>query len=653
MAQYPLCNESATCGLEGLVVNYPFYINFYRNKTEINRLNKSGYLNPTLTLTGVIRSECTITSPTILVNLTNVQMQSEIFNSNYAYIERFKRYYNITSVKNVRENLWQIELSVDVLMSYKDSILKLKGLIARNEYKFNDYIEDKSISYRYNKSVEESDVEYVDIPFTNLPIMQELDTIIVEDTSQSGKYTTVKSNIVGLVSAKVNARLLITNGITRFKLRSKQRYDSYYGNNQYTWMIVEESTKAIKAKGTLNSKIGSTILTEDVDMVKLGLLFNGSGNISLYVNYMLDGALEYANNTFIKYTPTYLIQTLSNVGAELPPSYSPDSKAPNSYLPIVKSTDSSAIDISTSYIVDIANLEKFLNKIYLDKPNKSFVISSIVYPFKIDEYSEPSTTGVAVGTTPSYADTKASHVLYQQSPYFTFKPFKIKPKYNSYLDYDPFTKYEIYIPFCSWIHVNGEDVLNNELQLSYVLNYQSGAAVYYLVDVTNNKLISSGNATIGIQIPLDTSNAREIENQTKANNMSMILNTVGSTIAIAGGVASANPIATAGGVMKGASSIANYISTANQMYNVGQAVQSGGDFAIYMKKEPRVRITRMVEVDSTGYAKLIGKPLNEVHTLSELSGYTEVGSIHVEGLDTATLTEIKEVESLLKDGIIL
>lgn len=69
-------------------------------------------------LSGVLREECSIESPVIT-------MQYDPRGLNYAYIPEFGRYYFITDITVLRENLFQVSMHVDVLMSFNAQI---KGL---------------------------------------------------------------------------------------------------------------------------------------------------------------------------------------------------------------------------------------------------------------------------------------------------------------------------------------------------------------------------------------------------------------------------------------------------------------------------------------------------------------------------------------------
>lgn len=96
----------------------------YKNSSERQAINKT--ISDAVTLNGTLRSETSVTKPSIMVELENPSAY------NYAYIPEFGRYYFIDDMVSVRYNLWRIECSVDVLMSFKNEILALPVIIADN-----------------------------------------------------------------------------------------------------------------------------------------------------------------------------------------------------------------------------------------------------------------------------------------------------------------------------------------------------------------------------------------------------------------------------------------------------------------------------------------------------------------------------------------
>ena len=96
-------------------------------------------------MTGTLRTECSVLDPVILIQID--QERVNITRINYCYIPEFNRYYFIKGMRVMRENLWEIALHVDVLMSYKDFIKELPAVVSRNENSGNMLEDPKVVSY--------------------------------------------------------------------------------------------------------------------------------------------------------------------------------------------------------------------------------------------------------------------------------------------------------------------------------------------------------------------------------------------------------------------------------------------------------------------------------------------------------------------------
>lgn len=89
----------------------------YVNSSEKQAINKT--ISSGETLTGALRDESSVINPSFLIQHTNPS------GYNYCYISEFGRYYFITDIVSVRTDLWRINCTVDVLMSFKTQILNL------------------------------------------------------------------------------------------------------------------------------------------------------------------------------------------------------------------------------------------------------------------------------------------------------------------------------------------------------------------------------------------------------------------------------------------------------------------------------------------------------------------------------------------------
>lgn len=94
----------------------------YKTTNANNDLNKT--ISDKVELVGALREASSIIAPSILI-------QSNPIGYNYAYIPEFGRYYYIKNITAFRKGAYIIDLKCDVLMSFKDEILNMSGIVSR------------------------------------------------------------------------------------------------------------------------------------------------------------------------------------------------------------------------------------------------------------------------------------------------------------------------------------------------------------------------------------------------------------------------------------------------------------------------------------------------------------------------------------------
>lgn len=102
-------------------------IELFKTQTDSNHLTK--VLENPAPLTGTMRGVVDLINPIVTVELAQ---DNPARYSNYAYISEFDRYYYISKVVTVRNNLYELHLTVDVLMSYAEQILQLNCIISKS-----------------------------------------------------------------------------------------------------------------------------------------------------------------------------------------------------------------------------------------------------------------------------------------------------------------------------------------------------------------------------------------------------------------------------------------------------------------------------------------------------------------------------------------
>lgn len=207
--------------------------------------------------------------------------------------------------------------------------------------------------------------------------------------------------------------------------------------------------------------------------------------------------------------------------------------------------------------------------------------------------------------------------------------FPVPQFYGAYLDYEPFSKCEIYLPYCGTFNLSMDDITGKELNVRYRVDLLTGLCVAYVIIDGTVKYNFTGSCAVNIPI-----SSRSFENLYNS-----IIGLVGSMFS--GGSFSSPSVGSVSGVVT---------SGKNQITHGGIASGNAGYLGVQKPylifNVPRVAIPK-------GLNKYTGYPIFATYKLSDLEGYTEVEEIHLENMGTATKEEIDRIVSLLKGGVIL
>lgn len=129
-----------------------FYATFYNCSAEKERVVKYNFLSNATTYDIYALHPSSLKAPIIDIQKSNN------FNFNYCYIPMWDKYYFVTNVSNMLNNIWRISLKCDVLMTYRKQIKKLNCLISRQENDYNAYLVDEKIPTQNNNNIEVIDI---------------------------------------------------------------------------------------------------------------------------------------------------------------------------------------------------------------------------------------------------------------------------------------------------------------------------------------------------------------------------------------------------------------------------------------------------------------------------------------------------------------
>lgn len=135
------------------------------------------------------------------------------------------------------------------------------------------------------------------------------------------------------------------------------------------------------------------------------------------------------------------------------------------------------------------------------------IVSLEKYPLTIPEKSGPVNVKLGKVETSVSADITAAttHTYY-------FEPVKINPVYwNSFLDYEPYTHFELYIPFCGTVTLSPRDILGRTLSVNLIVDFTTGTCVAYVL--SDQLVIETVNGKISISIPVTGIDSTTIASQ--------------------------------------------------------------------------------------------------------------------------------------------
>lgn len=212
--------------------------------------------------------------------------------------------------------------------------------------------------------------------------------------------------------------------------------------------------------------------------------------------------------------------------------------------------------------------------------------------------------------------------------------------WGSALDYSPYTKFEIFLPFIGVRQLAIEDVMASSIHVKYHIDVLTGDCIAFVK--CGPSVLYHFNGNMRMTVPLTSISANYLSN------------TVAATAKMAGGLAAGAAIGGPGGAMAtGALALSSANSIASSKVNTSRQGNLGGGISLMDDFRPYVIIHRPYQSLAQGYNTFKGYPSNITSTLSSLVGYTEVEHVHLTGIAGATDTELEEIENLLKKGVII
>lgn len=203
----------------------------------------------------------------------------------------------------------------------------------------------------------------------------------------------------------------------------------------------------------------------------------------------------------------------------------------------------------------------------------------------------------------------------------------ISEYYHSFLDYAPYTKLTIFLPFIGFKELDTNTFMNKTLKVIYIFDLITGSVKAQLF--ANNVYVQSYDGNAGIDIPLTSSNRAQVEGAF-----------IGSALSA---VESKSLIGASSALLNGAMTPYNFSTKGSYSPSCGSH-DTRKIFVIYDRPT--------LQIPST-YGHDFGYPCKLSRSLGSVNGFTMVNSnIDLNGI-TCTETEREEIRQLLTSGVYL
>lgn len=268
-------------------------------------------------------------------------------------------------------------------------------------------------------------------------------------------------------------------------------------------------------------------------------------------------------------------------------------------------------------------------------------------------------------------DGELNYYRYNDANYFSCGRITVPAK-NNFLDYEPYTTAELYLPLCGTVDIDMKFFAGHEMEVIYYYDplTMSCTAAIYRISASGTTLYKTANGTIGASIPVTSMQMGTYQNKIHALEAAQKQNEMRlATSALAIGIGGAAAVATggasliaAGGIIGGAATLASGIEqgknieyeiehTPPTISQTGTAEPQNGFCVGGLVPKLFIKRAKMLSsYDAETYGKTIGFACCINSTVGAFSGFTVYSNVDLSGIP-ATKTEIDIIKSKLSGGV--
>lgn len=211
-----------------------------------------------------------------------------------------------------------------------------------------------------------------------------------------------------------------------------------------------------------------------------------------------------------------------------------------------------------------------------------------------------TTTGTSQAITLGNVTTTANAIPCNESITINVGSITLPRKYNNFLDFEPYTKVQIYLPFYGCAMLDSSLVIGRTITIKYIIDVITATAKIKIIH--DNKTLYEFKTTCGSDLPITSSNRASVE-------MGYLSSGVGMGVSIA-----------SGNVLGG---LASGLSMAQSQYHSSTSGNVSGVLNFHDSRMITVLVDRPVYTELRNFNKTHGRVCNLSKTLRDLRGFTK------------------------------
>ena len=211
-----------------------------------------------------------------------------------------------------------------------------------------------------------------------------------------------------------------------------------------------------------------------------------------------------------------------------------------------------------------------------------------------------ATTGTSQALALGNVTTTANVVPCNESITINVGSITLPRKYNNFLDFEPYTKVQIYLPFYGCAMLDSSLVIGRTISIKYIIDVITATAKIKIIH--DNKTLYEFKTTCGSDLPITSSNRASVE-------MGYLSSGVGMGVSLA-----------SGNVLGG---LASALSMAQSQYHSTTSGNVSGVLNFHDSRMITVLVDRPVYTELRNFNKTHGRVCNLSKTLRDLHGFTK------------------------------